>query len=327
MSFNPETNTLEYSESNLDILENIVVSEDLKDNFIAYVVNKSAIKVGAGNINDVSKWNNEDQFTTIEMSTKFGGVQMDADHDLDMAEVTEMTQMLSALEQNGYTHELAEQIYKEIGQVVNESMQDLAIAVKSNNKDQVYSILGKSLVKSFMQDDKDVLGLAQSFVYLANESFKNANLNYKLPFSAATINGAFIATTTSNLVKKGIRRKYSGIASVLVPSYGIIQYYNIDGLNYRYDELYDIVDKQNIDNLYDESGKIIKNKVDRALTEIFIDGVLNPYLIDIEPSDIDFEDTIVIFDKQNNTSIVKIDSLEKYYLYKYQAVPETKYFN
>ena len=32
---------------------------------------------------------------------------MNADHELDEAEVTEMTQMISALEQNGFTHDLA----------------------------------------------------------------------------------------------------------------------------------------------------------------------------------------------------------------------------
>ena len=31
------------------------------------------------------------------MKSKYGGVQMDADHELDLAQVTEMTQMISAL--------------------------------------------------------------------------------------------------------------------------------------------------------------------------------------------------------------------------------------
>jgi hypothetical protein len=55
MKFNEDINRLEYSESNIDILENIVNKEQLKDKFIAYLVNKSAIKAGAGNINDSSK--------------------------------------------------------------------------------------------------------------------------------------------------------------------------------------------------------------------------------------------------------------------------------
>ena len=55
MKFNEDIIRLDYSESNIDILENIVNKEQLKDKFIAYLVNKSAIKVGAGNINDSSK--------------------------------------------------------------------------------------------------------------------------------------------------------------------------------------------------------------------------------------------------------------------------------
>ena len=37
----------------------------------------------------------------MDFSTKFGGVQMNADHELDYAEVTEMSQMISSFIQNG----------------------------------------------------------------------------------------------------------------------------------------------------------------------------------------------------------------------------------
>ena len=50
---------------------NIVAEEDLKDKFIAYAVNKSAIKVGAGNINAESSWTDNSKLTTIRMSTAF----------------------------------------------------------------------------------------------------------------------------------------------------------------------------------------------------------------------------------------------------------------
>lgn len=320
MQIDQVSNTLQYNESNIDILENIVNEEEFKDKFIAYLVNKSAIKVGAGNINNSNKFYNDDALTTIEMSTRFGGVQMNADHDLNMAEVTEMTQMISALEQNGFTHELATQIYKEIGQVVKESMRELSTTINENDKDKLYVILGKSLVQSFMNDDKDTLGLAQSFVYLANESFKNANLEYKLPFSASTINGAFVSTTTSNLVKRGIRRKYAGVASVLVPSNNMMQYFNIDGLNYKFEELADIVTSKGIEHDYDENGNIIRSNIDKALNDVFIEGNINPFIIPTTPLEIDFEDTIILADNLGNIIvddagdpiIMKIDSYEKY---------------
>ena len=51
-------------------------------------------------------------------------------------------------------------------------------------------------------------------------------IDYKIPFSAGTINGIFNSTVTSSLVKDAIRRHYDGVESVLNPSYGIQQYYN-----------------------------------------------------------------------------------------------------
>lgn len=47
-----ENDTLEYSESNVDALESYVVKhQDAKTKQIGYIVNKSAMKVGVGNLN------------------------------------------------------------------------------------------------------------------------------------------------------------------------------------------------------------------------------------------------------------------------------------
>ena len=46
-----------------------------------------------------------------------------------------------------------------------------------------------------------------------------------IPFSAATINGAFIADVASRITKSGIRRKYDGIAAVLSPAYNVMSYF------------------------------------------------------------------------------------------------------
>lgn len=46
---------LKYSEINVDALEKFVTeNQSAKNAQIAYLVNKSAIKVGAGNVNDLS---------------------------------------------------------------------------------------------------------------------------------------------------------------------------------------------------------------------------------------------------------------------------------
>lgn len=331
MTYNIDSNKLEYSEANIDVVENIINEENLKQNFIAYLVNKSAIKVGAGNVNDISLFNrtNDENLQTITMSTKFGGVQMNADHELDLAEVTEMTQMISALEQNGNSHNLVRKIYSDIGKVTAESLTNINQAIREQDREKIYMIYGKALVQSFMTGDRDTLGLAQSFVQLANKSLKESDLDYTLPFSAATINGAFVSTVTSNLVKKGIRRKYAGIASVLAPSFNMMQYYtlfvtNDKTLNYSFEEVVDIVNKdERIPNtIMDEYGNPL-SRFEVAFNDIMINGQLNPYLKQISIDQIDFEDTIVIFrDSRTEPETVKINSWDQYDAYKHNLLTE-----
>jgi heterodisulfide reductase subunit B len=85
------------------------------------------------------------------MKTKYGGVQMDADHELDMAEVTEMTQMISALIEDGHYKDIVENIYNDIGGVVASHVAKLSAAVNEvlqtgspEAKQKLYEILAKS---------------------------------------------------------------------------------------------------------------------------------------------------------------------------------------
>lgn len=318
MQLDSEYGRLINANHNLDLVNKIIIGEDFKDKFIAYLVNKSAIKVGAGNINSSKLFNsgNNDALMTISMSTKYGGVQMDADHDLDYAKVTEMTQMLSALEQNGYTHDLANTIYKDIGAVVTESMQKFNQAIQEGDRNKVYTLLGKALVESFSTGDKDTLGLAQAFVALASKNLQQNSLEYKLPFSASTINGAFIATVTSMLVKKGIRRKYDGVAAVLTPSYGMVQYYNYEGSNYTFNEMADMI-LSHVQNDYDEYGDITRSAWEKALNDEIIDGQANPFIRLVQNrNEIEQEDYIIVRDRATGQTVPelsgKVDTFEKY---------------
>lgn len=192
MKIDDRTNNLQYSEHNLDYTNQIICDYDLKDSMISWLVNKSAIKVGASNINDVTSWNDSTPLLFTTMSTKFGGVQMNADHELDEAEVTEMTQMISGLEQNGYTHHLATQVYEEIGKFCYDAISKIQDIIYNGNKDDLYKIFGKAVIKAFAGGSKDTLGLAQSFVKLVQEGLENNNLEYRIPFSSSSINGILI---------------------------------------------------------------------------------------------------------------------------------------
>ena len=146
----------EYNERQLDIIEELISkhvdNNSKQDLYIGYLVNKSAIKVGSGNVNASSSWNDDSVFSTINMKTKYGGVQMDADHELDMAEVTEMTQMISALIEDGHYKDIVENIYNDIGGVVASHVAKLSEAVNEvlqtgspKAKQKLYEILAKSL--------------------------------------------------------------------------------------------------------------------------------------------------------------------------------------
>lgn len=307
-----DSNQLGYSEKNLDLLMKIVCEEDLKDKFIAYAVNKSAIKVGAGNVNSVNRWTDNSTLTTISMSTAFGGVQMNADHEVDDAEVTEMTQMLSSLIENGNSLGFVKEIYQDIGSLVVEALSDWNEAIREKDKVKLYRLLGEALVDAFIKNDRDTIGLAQSFVTKANESLQNNDLEYRIPFSAPTINGAFIATVTSLINKRGIRRKYAGFAGVLTPSHNMIQYYRLGNITYSLDDFAKLINQRRV--TLDTTNPWKTASIDQYIDNWAIEGVLNPYVERyIDPNDIDLEDTVILVKKDTKSGepkehIIYVDS-------------------
>lgn len=315
----PNSKKLEFTEYNLDIVEKIIGDEDIKDKMISYLVNKTAIKVGAGNINPENSWEDDNALTTFKMSTEFGGIQMNAEHELDDTEVTEMTQMLSALIENGYSLGTVNQIYSDIGRIVEESLKEFNQAITNvEDKDKLYRLLGQALMDAFLTNDRDTIGLAQSFITKANDSLQQNNIKYKIPFSAPTIKNAFLATITSLINKKGIRRKYAGFAGVLTPSFNMIQYYTLDGANLTYDNLAKRIKlKKDLLQSTGEHQNWWNATVEDFINQTNINRDLNPYLVplDITKNDldsVDFEDTIVLNAGEIDQETIYIDSFTKY---------------
>lgn len=251
-----------------------------------------------------------------EMSTEFGGLQMNADHDLDDAEVTESSQMISALEQNGYTHDIATNVYNELGKFCADSVAEIKQFINDNNNEGLYNIFGKAVIKAFATGEKDTLGLAQTFIKLAQDSLNSEGIRFKIPFSSSSINGIFNATVTTSLIKDAIKRYYDGVPAVLTPSYGMVQIHNIDGINYSYEELIDVINRRFRGTEFEGIS------LDTFMNNVYVSDLegnllLNPYIIPASSNDpIDFQDTIVIFDENQNYEIIKIDSYEKYDYYK-----------
>lgn len=335
-------NHYEGTEASVDLLAATAIEYDLRDRQIAYLVNKSAMKVGHRNINDSKTWTEDIPLDTFKIHTRFGGLMMDADHDLDHAEVTEMSQMISALIEDGHYPEKVEAIYKSIGEIAlnNDRVRKYIEAVNNNDRDKLREIVGKSLISTFESGNKDTIGLANAFVRKASrELAENTNIDTRIisiPFSDGTIFGAVMADVTSALSKAGIRRKHPGLASVLNPSHDMAMYYNIGGKNMLWDQANEecktIFEQRGFtieDGILSHNGSEIKaidinnnpisftswqelarkavkfiNQIDNTV----VNNLKNPFWDLISPQNVDFEDTLIIKHPDGNTEEVYVNN-------------------
>lgn len=327
MSVNPKTKQLEYSDANIEVVAKIICNENLKDKFTGYVINKSACKVGARNINTTSIFTDSGPLWTFKMSLMFGGIQMNADHELAHSDVTEMSQMISALIQNGYFTDEVNEIYKEIGQIVAESLGIETKLLAEENFEGIHLMLGKNLIDEFNSGDKDTIGLAQSYLMKVSKELEanknNPNLKLRIPFSDPTMAGAFFANVNAGINKKGIRRRYAGIADVLVPSRDMIQTFNIGQGNMMWDDFVDHCRKNGyIKNgvtprtFIDQKGQIVilRDPITGEIRKEFhLNGIKHPFINQVQPNEISSQDYVIVVDKDGNIiHEFNVDSFERF---------------
>ena len=332
---NPD-GTFSGNEASSYILAEIACKYNLRDKQIAYAVNASGCKVGAANINTKETWTNRSPLRSYKISTKYAGAMMDADHELDMAEVTEMSQMISALAEDGFYTDIVTNIYKEIGEIAlnNEKTQKYIRAVDEGNRAKIAELLGKSLIASFQTGNKDTIGLAQAFIRKFDTEYKKAKLagtsvDYTIPFSDPTIFGAFVADITSRFNKDAIRRKYEGFAGIMNPSYNMMQYYRNANGEVKLFQQFNEECKEKLEPIVGTLPEEFTDWVELANSDFRllkwsdisgeITFVQNPFVVPYRSrNDIDFEDHIIIIGP-DGTLIAEdyINSQEKYDLYKH----------
>jgi hypothetical protein len=246
---------------------------------------------------------NQDMLSTTEMDISFGGVQMDADHLLQDSDVTEMSQMISSLIQNGYFTEEVLSIYEEIGKIVTSSLEIDTKLMESGNFAKIHQKLGKELIETFAKGNEETMGLAQSYLIKAAKELAAGNEDIKIPFSDPTLHGKFIATLVSNINKKGIKRKYAGVAAVLVPSRGMIQHFRMykddpsDGATYTFRDLCRYLRENGYTG---DIETYIKDHGYNPNTNTYD----NPFVVPVKNKrDIDFGDTIVY-----KGTVIKVDN-------------------
>lgn len=201
-----------------------------------------------GDILDNSiKGKQRSSLTYITIKPDYIGIQLNAEHAVDESEVSEMTQVISALEQMSASHELANQVYEDIGRVIAKGLQEYNFDLNSEeDKTRVYKILGRNLLKTFSGGSTDRLGLASAYLDLVKEDILSdkslSQMQYKIPFDDNNIFGIFTNGFTNGINRDIIKRKYSGLQAILNPSHDIVTIYdNPAGGVWKYTDILDRV--------------------------------------------------------------------------------------
>lgn len=278
--------------------------QPLKNTMIAYLCNKSAIKVGATNINRKTSWTDNSPLRFFDMDTDGLGVQMDADHHADMAEMTEFTQVISSLEANGYLHDISKLTYEDLGKatlsIIKDEVKAVELYLNTYNKSNMYELIGRDLIKNIRNSDNKI-GLSQSIIDIIKEEFKrvqksHVNDEFKIPFSDSNIQAISLSTFTSRLNNTAVKKKHPGSGMVMVPGFGTIQNFWLDGKCYSYDDIYRLASlegKTPEEYLLNEQTKI------EELPPLSIDQLL--------PGD-----KIVVFNDNGERQELNIDTIEEY---------------
>lgn len=268
--------------------------QPLKTRLINYLINQSAIKNGASNINPVSSLTDDNELMYDSYSTLKYGIQQDSDHTADEGKVTEMSQVISALDANGLYHDEVYEVYRALGQQAIKAAQIEEQAINSTDYNKLYEVIGKTLVNNIQKDER---GLTKAILYQIRKNLglsSNHSLDkLKIPFSDPSIYGKIMQVMGSILNKKSIKRKYPGMGQVMVPAFGIYQIWEIEGKKYQYKDLLKRAIEYN--NELEEQG--ISDTGDPIT---FNNSIVEQYLNVVSPNK-------VVYDQNGNNTLWEID--------------------
>lgn len=209
-----------FNEKSNEALYNVVTETNdgkLKNKLIHILSNVSALKAGATNINSSARWQDSKPLLYSSYDNRFMGPQLDASHGIDNSEIKEVTQLVSALAQGGFTSEVAQEAYEDIANVIKTSAQPYLNSMKADDKKLYYYLTDK-----FIETINNAKG--ESIAKTLIHSIKEDGIN--IPFSNNNFFGLFVRDVVTRLNNEFISRHYSGIGSILIPSHGIFQVYD-----------------------------------------------------------------------------------------------------
>lgn len=212
------------------------IVQPLKDKFVAYVFNNSAVKNGAKNINSADVWTNNAPLNTFQLNIQGLGIQLNADHDVVDSELTEFSQVVAACAAYGKDFKSVNEIYYGLAESAFQASEQELTNISRYFKDyaedpskakyQLYKVVGKLIVQSKSNSDMD---LTEKLKQEINKEFKvnkdNSSSGLKIPFSDPSIYTQFITNITSVINSKSIKRKHPGSGYVMAPGYNVVQYF------------------------------------------------------------------------------------------------------
>ena len=276
--------------------------QPLKEMMISYAANNSSVKVGASNINGSNAWEGQTKLRYMTLDTDGLGIQMDADHDIDEAEMTEFSQVISALEAGGRLHSVSNEVYRSLGKLAiaasSVEIDALDAFIKKSTeknslpqeayrrqllklKSSIYDIIGRAVINNY-KPNNERMDLATPIIKEIKAKFNNCEDHaldeLKIAFSDSNLFSSVISTFMSNINKKSIKRKYPGSGCVMVPGYGIIQLFKVNGNAYQYSDLIVRANKANKKEHFFEdfdASKLDRVSYDRSLVAAYLQQFQN----------------------------------------------------
>ena len=226
--------------------------QPLKHADIHYLATEGAIKQGASNINSAKVYhtstlesNDYDDLSLSYMKIKLyqAGIQLDKEHHADKAELSLMTQVISACALKGYTITEALHLYQALASIGEAQLSDFYNIVqkyvtleegedKTPITNQIRELLYDTLLSTLSKQEVDLNNIASAMAYKIIQKYRNGNpkdmtLDEKqLPISDTTMFKKLVSNLAVYLSNKGIKVKVQGILAILNPSYDLFKLYN-----------------------------------------------------------------------------------------------------
>lgn len=316
-------NGLVLGESQNNFVNQIICELKLNQNYTAYAVNQESIKNNIKNVNSSSEWfdmqdnlpveikdmGKESKLWTSRISTKFGGIILNALHEMDEdVDVARGVQMLSEMIQNGNQYGEVEAIYSNVRLGIQDALQDYVKALSDNDAEALQKLIFDTIVDSLTNGrDKTKTSLAQEFVL----GIKAARDEKGIPISAIPISDKalydlLITTIVGKINKEGIRARNAGFGGVKHPSFGVAKIYEVwvPGKDKKYKKVYakhhDVMDMivkfMKSENYVKYAGTW--DTAEKLFKEVQLGGQLNPFIQRTESTklDVDLGETIVYHD-------------------------------